>query len=717
MAELPALPVSEVVPKLRQALSDGDEAVLEAPPGAGKTTLVPLTLLDLPALAGQKILLLEPRRVAAKSAAARLAQLLGEPLGKTVGYRMRLERKVSAATRLEVITEGVLSRQLQADPALSGVGLVIFDEFHERSLEADLGLALCLQSRDIFRDQPLKLLVMSATLDGEAVAELLGGAPLIRSKGRAYPVAVHWQASTDTVMPRIDALAEQVGTAVLDVTASHEGNVLVFLPGRAEIQRTYQYLEARLGAGYRLCTMHGSLSLDEQQIAIAPPPVGTRKIVLATNIAETSLTIEGIHTVVDSGWQREAQFDSARGVTRLHTRRISKASATQRAGRAGRLGPGQCYRLWSEQGHHSFAPNARPDILQADLSALALQLLSWGIDDPAELQWLDPPSPGAFNKALASLETLNAAHKQSSGVWALTAHGQLLAQLSAAPRLAHLLVLGARWGCEEQAAQLAALLQQGQPRGGQAVDLSASLASLSGAKTGSEKLGNWRASVLKQARQWLAQLRRLNLATQAHGGISNAILLAATYPERIAKRLDRQSGEYQLASGRRALLKDAGALAEAPFLAVAALGGRERGSTDRIFEALPLPESVFDGVLGYLLNSRDGAVFDASAGKVKGFSERCVGSIVLSATPNVRVKAEQAAQALLAAIKSSSLTLLPWTDQIRQWQARVMLLREVFAGEDTPWPDVSDEGLLATLEDWLLPALQGKSDCKDLPLA
>lgn len=717
MQELPSLPVSEVIPDLRQVLTERHEAVLEAPPGAGKTTLIPLALLDLPSLAGKKLLMLEPRRVAAKSAASRLAYLLGEPVGKTVGYRMRLERKISSDTRLEVITEGVLNRKLQSDPALTGVGLVIFDEFHERSLDADLGLALCLQSRDIFREDPLKLLVMSATLDGQAVAQLLGDAPVLRSEGRAYPVTSHWHDHTHTTVPLLDVLTQEVGAKTLQAISEQRGNVLVFLPGRTEIERVKRYLQTRLGPEFIVCAMHGSLPLADQQRAIAPPPSGTRKVVLATNIAETSLTIEGIDTVVDSGWQREAKFDSVRGVTRLVTRRISKASAKQRAGRAGRLGPGHCYRLWSEQAHQGFAPHRRADIVEADLSALALQLLAWGIDNPDDLQWLDSPSAGAFTNALANLEMLTAAHKTGSGLWQLTSHGQLLARLSASPRLAHLLVLGAKWGCDEQAARLAGLLQTGQPPTESHVDLSIALAWLTRDGSCPASHRRWRERVLEQAKQWLRQLRQLAIAPSSSSPVGDAVLLAAAYPERIAKALAGSAGEYQLASGRRAQLKGATRLGSVAYLAVAALGGNERNSVDRIFEALVLPETHFDDDLASLVKTHDDTFYDESCDKVRGVSERRLGAIVLSNTPNRRVCPEQAAQTLLLAIKHSELALLPWTPELRQWQARVMLLRRVFNDNaDVSWPDVSDSGLLATVDDWLMPALHGQTACKSLPL-
>ena len=474
---MPDLPIQDVLPRLCAALQQRHEAVLQAPPGAGKTTVVPLAMLAEPWLEpGAGILVVEPRRIAARAAAMRMAQLLGEEVGDTVGYRIRLDTRVSASTRVEVITEGILARRLQTDPELDGVGLVIFDEFHERNLDSDLGLALALQARELFREStPLRLMVMSATLDGEKVAALLNDAPVITSKGRQYPVEVHYGAACQLRDPIITPVVR----TVLQALDEQAGSVLVFLPGQGEINRVARELSVGLGDrsdSVTVCPLYGGLSLTHQQQAIAPAPDGRRKVVLATNIAETSLTIEGICTVVDSGLAREAVFDSGAGVTRLTTRRISRASAAQRAGRAGRLAPGACYRLWSKQQHRQLVAHREPEILQADLAPLALQLLAWGVRDPAELQWLDAPPSGPYRQALNVLGACDAV-SQSSGALQLTPHGVRLAQLPLHPRLAHMLLLGCDIHATETACLMAALLAERNPLSSRGTDINQALAS------------------------------------------------------------------------------------------------------------------------------------------------------------------------------------------------------------------------------------------------
>lgn len=462
------LPIEQALPALRQALHQRDEAVLEAPPGAGKTTRVPLALLDESWLAGQGILMLEPRRLAARAAAERLASQLGEKVGETVGYRIRLDSKVGPRTRIEVVTEGILARRLQDDPGLEGVGLVIFDEFHERSLDADLALALTLNARLMLRDEPLKLLLMSATLEGERLSSLLNDAPVVRSEGRMFPVAQRWSRpfqAGERIEPR-------VLQAVLLALDEEPGSLLVFLPGQAEIRRVNEALAESLEgrSDILLCPLHGELDLADQRAAIEPAPAGMRKVVLATNIAETSLTIEGVRVVIDAGLARVPRFDPGSGMTRLETRRISRASATQRAGRAGRLEPGVCYRLWSEDQHAQLAAYDEAEILQADLAGVALQLVRWGVE-PDELAWLDRPPAAAYAQAQALLERLGALVRNARGGWQLTEHGQAMAELPAHPRIAHLLLRGHGLGQGRLAADLAALLverdiQRGGERGG-----------------------------------------------------------------------------------------------------------------------------------------------------------------------------------------------------------------------------------------------------------
>ena len=412
---LPTLPISPLLEAIGHSLGTRPELVLEAPPGAGKTTLVPLSLLHEPWLAGQRILMLEPRRMAARAAAERMASLLGEQAGATVGYRVRLEARVSANTRIEVITEGILNRMLQDDPSLAGIGLLIFDEFHERSLDADLGLALALAGRALFRtaEDPLRLLVMSATLDGEAVAKVLGDAPVLRAEGRCFPVSLHYAATTpgrDELLPALTAILRRL----LAEPPEHTGDILVFLPGQGEIERMIALLTPP--AGTVVLPLHGQLALAEQQRVMAPAAQGTRRIVLATNIAETSLTIEGVATVVDAGLAREPHYDPATGLTRLRTRRISRASAEQRAGRAGRLRAGSCHRLWTETEHRSLAAARSPEIRQADLAPLALALLAWGVADPAELHWLDAPPAGAWSELSRCSRSPEPSRRDRAGV-------------------------------------------------------------------------------------------------------------------------------------------------------------------------------------------------------------------------------------------------------------------------------------------------------------
>lgn len=700
-----SLPIDEVLPALREALAARDEAVLEAPPGAGKTTRVPLALLHEPWLAGQTILMLEPRRLAARAAAERLASELGEKVGETVGYRIRLDSKVGPHTRIEVVTEGILTRRLQDDPALDGVGLLIFDEFHERSLDADLALALSLNGRALFRDeQPLKILLMSATLEGERLAGLLDAAPILRSEGRMYPVSQRWGrpfVPGEFIEPR-------VVQAVLDAVSDEHGSLLVFLPGQAEIRRVHQQLVEALGerGDILLCPLHGELDLAAQRAAIEPAPQGLRKVVLATNIAETSLTIDGVRVVIDAGLARVPRFDPGSGMTRLDTQRISRASATQRAGRAGRLEPGVCYRLWSEAQHEQLAAYGSAEILQADLAGLALQLARWGVT-PDQLIWLDPPPVAAHAQACDLLERLGALSTQGDG--SLTRHGQAMAELPAHPRIAHLLLRGQALGLAQMACDVAALLGERDILRGAGADLHSRLALLSG-ETRAARGGQGGVQRARQlARQYRGYLRGTSaepVADPEHPRWLGA-LLALAYPDRVAQQRRPGGAEYRLANGRAALFSESDSLMKQPWLVVADLGSRQGQREERIYLAAEFDPGLFETVLAEQVRCLDQLDWDEREGVLRAERQRKVGELVLSREPLTGLDESARTLALVHLVRRKGLELLRWTPELRQWQARVALLRQLdlASGGHSEWPDVSDARLLATLEDWLQPYL------------
>ena len=697
-----SLPIDEVLPALREALAARHEAVLEAPPGAGKTTRVPLALLDEPWLAGQTILMLEPRRLAARAAAERLASELGEKVGETVGYRIRLDSRVGPNTRIEVVTEGILTRRLQDDPALEGVGLLIFDEFHERSLDADLALALSLNGRELFReDQPLKILLMSATLEGERLAGLLDDAPILRSEGRMYPVAMRWgrpfQAG-EFIEPRL------VQT-ILEALNDEAGSVLVFLPGQAEIRRVHQQLADALGDSSQvlLCPLHGELDLGAQRAAIEPAPAGKRKVVLATNIAETSLTIDGVRVVIDAGLARVPRFDPGSGMTRLDTQRISRASATQRAGRAGRLEPGVCYRLWSQDQHEQLAAYASAEILSADLASLALQLGRWGVT-PGQLVWLDIPPAAAYAQAQDLLQRLGALDGET-----LTRHGQAMAELPAHPRIGHLLLRGQDLGLADMACDVAALLGERDILRGAGADLHSRLVLLSGAERAARGAQGGVQRARQLARQYRGYLR--GKATQAVSDPEHprwlGALLALAYPDRVAQQRRAGGAEYRLANGRAALFAEADSLMRQAWLVIADLGSRQGQREERIYLATDFDPALFDSVLCEQVRIVDQLDWDEREGVLRAERQRKVGELILSREPLTGLDESARSQALVNLVRRKGLELLPWTPELRQWQARVALLRQLdLAGKgESEWPDVSDAALLKSLEHWLMPYL------------
>jgi ATP-dependent helicase HrpB len=710
--DISQLPIAAVLDPLKLALAEHHDVVLQAPPGAGKTTVVPLALLDQAWLGDRKILLLEPRRMAARAAAARMAHLLGEEVGQTVGYRIRMDSCVGETTRIEVITEGILTHQLQRDPGLEDIGLVIFDEFHERNLDSDLCLALALLGRKLFRQGPaLKLLLMSATLDGDAVAKLLGDAPIVTSSGRQFPVETRYGEAYQLR----DSIVQPVVQTVVQALRERTGSILVFLPGQREISAVVRELADILKVigeqHVQLMPLYGGLSLERQQQAIQPAPAGCRKVVLATNLAETSLTIEGVSVVVDSGLVREPVFDTATGITRLTTRRISRASAEQRQGRAGRQEPGYCYRLWSEQQQSRLVPYATPEILQADLAPLALQLLSWGVAQVGELLWLDPPPEAPYRQAIATLERCGAAFRNRSDNYQLTPHGVRLAQMPLHPRLAHMLLVGCDIHATETACLLAAILSERNPLAEQGTDIVSTIGVLLGDSRCPPQLQGWFRRVWQQARRYARMASEVHKARSFAVGVKQedvvGVLLASAYPDRIARlRMDGDSCRYQLSNGRSAVLPRNDSLVGQEWLAVAELGGQVGEPVDQIYSASALNPRMFQEVLSPLVTAVEHVEWDYRQDRFVAERRSLVGGILLAAQPLEEIPDGARAEALLGLVRKRGLALLPWNAHLAQWRARVMLLHRIEGSrEDNPWPDLSDDALLRTLESWLLPHL------------
>ena len=686
-----ALPIDDLLPAIRAALEERGLAVIQAPPGAGKTTRVPLALLDTTWLRKRKLIMLEPRRLAARAAAHYMAKLLGEQVGQTVGYRVRMDTRVGSRTRIEVVTEGVLTRLLQSDPALTDYGLVIFDEFHERSLHADLALALCLEARQALRPD-LRLTVMSATLDAAPVARLLDDAPLLTSQGRSFPVVTHHQP-----LPARQRVETHTANMLRRVLMEESGSVLVFLPGGGEIRRVAAMLEGQTSADVDVMPLYGDLAQAAQDAALLPAANGRRKVVLATSIAETSLTIEGVRVVMDAGLMRVPRFDPVSGMTRLATVRVSRASADQRRGRAGRLEPGICYRLWSEG--ERLETQSPPEILQADLAPLALELAQWGTQDATALAWLDTPPQATLAQARELLLRLEALDKQGH----ITDHGRRLLELPLHPRLAHMVVKGAEGGQGRLACLIAALIGERNilPAGEQQADITLRLRMLNVASERGEdpqRLRRIRTSARDIARQ--VGIRAGDVCELEHTGV----LLALAYPDRIAKRRPGDAPRYLLSNGRGAFLQESDPLGAAPWLVVAELDGDPRES--RIYLAAPLSEAEVRKFFATQMEMREVIGWDEAGGAMVAMSERRLGAITLDARPLEVPDPEQVMALIIAAIRRCGLDCLPWTATLRNWQARVAFLRRV---EGKHWPAVDDETLLVTLEDWLAPFMQGRS--------
>jgi ATP-dependent helicase HrpB len=694
-----------VLPALCRTLTEGRNALLTAAPGAGKTTRVPLALLNASWLDGKRLLMLEPRRLATRAAAHRMATTLGESVGQTVGYRMKLDTKVGPKTKIEVVTEGILSRLLQQDPSLNAYAIILFDEFHERSLQADTGLALCLESQRLFRPD-LRLLVMSATLDSGPVSDLLGHAPVIACEGKMFPVETRY-----LDQPISGYLDVAVVQSIRRSIAQDQGSLLVFLPGMAEIRRVERkLLELNLGSNILIAPLHGDLPQEAQDRAIAPAQPGTRKIVLATSIAETSLTIDGVRVVIDAGLLRVPRFDPRSGLTRLETIRVTQDSAEQRRGRAGRLEPGICARLWTSAEHQSLTPRRPPEILDADLAPLLLELALWGTANPAELSWLAPPPIGAVTQARELLTSLGALNPEGQ----ISAHGQQMAELPLHPRLAHMLLKAVPLQLGNLACELAALLSERDilrgSSGWRNADLRVRLDVLHGQLDHATGATVDRAAcqrVTRTADLWQRHLPRSARSDRRDSLDEAGLLLALAYPDRIAQRQGGQGGmaaRYLMANGRGALFANPDPLGSEDYLVIANLDGGAQWA--RIDLAAPVQLRELETLYTDRIRVVDEVSWDDAAQMVCATRRRRLGQLILSEQGLSKPDPSLITTALLQGIRLAGLDRLAWNPELRQWRARVTFLCRI-EGHESRWPDLSDESLLQTLDDWLGPYLSG----------
>ena len=686
------LPIVSVIPDIQNQLKQENTLILSAPPGAGKSTLLPLALFESAWLKGQKIVMLEPRRLAAKTIAMRLADLLGEPVGKTVGYRIRFESRVSDDTKIEILTEGILTRQLQSDNALEGIGMVIFDEFHERSIHTDLALALTRESQSVLRPD-LKLLIMSATINTQELRDLLK-APLVESQGRQYPVDIIYTDQSDQYL-----ITETTANTIERAIKEQSGDILVFMPGAREIENCAKIVRQR-HPNIAVHSLYGRLPYKAQQAAILPDLKGLRKVVIATDIAETSLTIQGVTTVVDSGWKRKAVYYPKTGLTGLETQHISKDSADQRAGRAGRLSPGVCYRLWSKGKHAQLNDHSTPEILTADLTSLTLNLANWGINDPLDLTWLQPPPPYAIKEAFKLLESLNAVEDKK-----MTAHGRQMQTLPCHPRISHLLITAKAEGNMALATDIAAILEEKDPLPKDAgIDINLRIEALRRQRQ-QNKLSNAFTKIEKIARQY-RQMLDIDVDNSSFDPFDTGLLLVHAYPERIAFARPGNNAQFQLANGAYAMAHHSDDLAYEPWLAIAHMHTNAKSGS--IFLAAPLnPED-----LKPFLQTVEQISWSSKNGGITATKDIRIGSIILKSSPIPNPDESQIVTAISKAITKEGSHLLDFNKTVKQWQNRVMLLRTLYPSDG--WPDVSTNRLLDTNYEWLSPYLRDIKKTEDL---